>query len=52
MREGGRETSQETHMLEHGVLKQKIAGTKWDLVLFMKILNDCRPKLQQTLNKF
>ena len=24
-----------------------IAGTEWDPVLFTKILNDCRPKLQQ-----
>ena len=28
-----------------------IAGTEWDPVLFTKILNDCRPKLHQTLAK-
>ena len=28
-----------------------IAGTEWDPVLFTKILNDCRPKLQQALDK-
>ena len=28
-----------------------IAGTEWDSVLFTKILNDCRPKLHQTLAK-
>ena len=28
-----------------------IAGTEWDPVLFTKILNDCRPKLHQTLDK-
>ena len=28
-----------------------IAGTEWDPVLFTKILNDCRPKLQQKLDK-
>ena len=28
-----------------------IAGTEWDTVFFMKILNDYRPKLQQTPNK-
>ena len=26
-------------------------GVQWDPVLFTKILNDCRPKLQQTLDK-
>ena len=28
-----------------------IAGTEWDPVLFTTILNDCRTKLQQTLDK-
>ena len=28
-----------------------IAGTEWDPALFTKVLNDCRPKLPQTLNK-
>ena len=28
-----------------------IAGTEWDQVLFTKILNDCWPKLQYTLDK-
>ena len=28
-----------------------IAGTEWDPVLFTKILNDCSPKLHQTLDK-
>ena len=28
-----------------------IAETEWDPVLFTKILNDCRPKLQQTLDQ-
>ena len=27
-----------------------IAGTEWDQVLFTKILKDCEPKLQQTLD--
>ena len=28
-----------------------IAGIEWDPVLFTKILNNCWPKLQQTLDK-
>ena len=28
-----------------------IAGTDWDPVLLTKILKDCKPKLQQTLDK-
>ena len=27
-------------------------GTEWEPALFLKILNDCRERLQQTLNKF
>ena len=39
--------------MEHSGLNFEtvIARTEWDPVLFTKILNDCRPKLHQTLDK-
>ena len=43
-------TSQEAHVGAWWV-ETVIVGTEWDPALFTKILNDCRERLQLTLNK-
>ena len=40
-----------THNVGTWWFETVIVGTEWDLALFTKKLNDCRERLQPTLNK-
>ena len=43
-------SSRDSH-IETWWFETVIVGTEWDLALFTKKLNDCRERLQLTLNK-